>query len=82
MEAYIEYFNKNYDVNTIEELLLGLRAMGASQIETIRVLRSELKLSLPEADKIVLNSEAWNDMKEATIQLRENIWEALNSLED
>jgi uncharacterized protein YdhG (YjbR/CyaY superfamily) len=73
MENYITYFNQNYPSNNLEEVLLGLREMGATQMETLRVLKSELKLTIPEADEIVLNSETWKDMKEANIQLRDEI---------
>lgn len=82
MENYIAYFNQNYAADNLEEVLLGLREMGATQIETLSVLRNELNLSLPEADEIVLNSETWKDMKEATIQLRNEFEDFFESLKD
>lgn len=61
----------------LEAFLLEIRGMGASQIESVRVLKEVMKLSLSEADEIVLNSKTWKDQFEGTIKLRDSFFEGL-----
>ena len=63
--------------NDLEELLVKLKEAGASQTDSIRVLMKKKSLSLSEADQIILHSECWSESKEATINLRNNLYDVL-----
>ena len=57
------YFKENYhstDSNSIEHVLLGLKIRGYSQMQSIFLLIEQLKLSFIDANRIILNSKAWN----------------------
>jgi NifB/MoaA-like Fe-S oxidoreductase len=82
VDKYMPYFSQNYnsEKNNIEEIILNLRQMGASQVETIRVIMNGLGLTLSESDTIVLNSVAWNDTKDSTDEFREDLGDFLDNL--
>lgn len=74
-------FNKHYtDLENIEVVIQKLRDEGASQMECTRTLISELKMSLPEADEIVVNSLAWKDTKDNIKKLRDDAFSAAEEL--
>jgi hypothetical protein len=67
------------DVN-IEKALQALKENGASQVDSIMILMSELNLSLKEANQIVLNSNAWKFYKSYTEKIREEFGNFLDNL--
>lgn len=76
-ERLIPVFEKAYQGSQdLESGLLAIREMGATQVDSVMVLRVVLKISLAEADDLVLNSMTWQDRFEGTLRLREQIWEA------
>jgi hypothetical protein len=69
-------FNKYYaGEKSIEFVLQKLRGFGASQMECTKTLVFELKISLSEADTIVVNSKAWMDVRDHVIRFRDNMFE-------
>ncbi|MCU0438709.1 MAG: hypothetical protein MUC49_12430 [Raineya sp.] len=78
---YKELFIQNYKGSnkTIEQTLLILKKEGASQMDSLKVLMKVLKLSIQKADEIVLNSKVWIDLKDATIELRDEFSNYLES---
>lgn len=73
VDKYLESFKLAYNdtPENMEKALLEIRQLGASPMESLRVLMVALNLSIPEADNIILNSETWSDEKDNTISLRE-----------
>ncbi|WP_315823672.1 hypothetical protein [Paraflavitalea speifideaquila] len=51
--------------------------MGCSQLQSAKLLIALLGLSLREADKIVLNAEAWRDEKAGNTSVRETFTQYL-----
>ena len=69
-----QLFRDKYRGNeeSLQEVLLLLKGIGCTQLETVRLLINELNLSLKEADSIVLNSKAWEIEKSKTLKLRDD----------
>ena len=85
------YYNKKYEeilltnfrsVEEIDNVLALLREAGASQIHCVFALVRHLKLPLPKADELVLNSETWRDKFEETEKLRDDIFDTLSNLDE
>lgn len=55
---------------SLQKTLIKLKESGCTQIDTIKLLIDKLKLTLSEADIIVLNSEAWAKEKDETLKIR------------
>lgn len=70
-------FREFYSGNNLEESLQLLKDYGASQMESVRVIKNELDISIKEADEMILNSTTWINEKEITIHLRNKLFEAL-----
>ena len=59
------------DITKMDDLLNYLRVYKKySQMESLKFIRREFNLSIPEADNIILHSSTWIDHKEETINLR------------
>lgn len=70
-------FNKeapNYD-----QVLKELRINGAKQIDCLKIFMVRLNLSIPEADKLVMYSEVWNDFKETNDLIRNKLSKSLDN---
>lgn len=65
------------DKEDIERVIGELREAGANQIDTIKLLMKKLGIRLAEADSLVLDSKAWNDQRESTLELRNCFWDVL-----
>jgi hypothetical protein len=68
--------------NSIEDGLKTLKENGVSQLESLQVLIKVLKLSLKEADSIILNSITWKEQKEDIEKFRDGFGKFLNDLPD
>lgn len=77
---YLKQFTHVYNrtQESIEEGLMHLKASGASQIDSVKVLMEALELTLTEADVIILNSSAWSDHKNITKNIRDTFIDYLN----
>ena len=64
-----------------EQIIQSLKEQGANQIETVKTLVGGLKISLPEANNLVLNSVAWQSSKEGTTKLRNLFFDAMENPE-
>ena len=60
-----------------QQVISLLRAQGATQIATVYALRTEFELPLAEADSLVLHSPDWADRFEATLALRDDLFDAI-----
>ncbi|SHL81503.1 hypothetical protein SAMN05444266_10584 [Chitinophaga jiangningensis] len=79
----ISYFEAIFDSlyhgpQDLQPALAAMKEAGASQIKTVMVLIRKLGLTLPEADDVILEAEAWKDEREATLRLRNGFWEVCN----
>lgn len=75
-------FSQNYNGSNIEEVIDMLKTVGASQMETLKVLMDELHLSIPDADNIVLNATSWGENKERNLALRNAFFDFLGNYSD
>lgn len=69
----INAFNEIYKKGNKESLELALKKlkqMGCTQLQSAKLLISVLGFSIREADKIVLNAEAWKGEKAGNIAVR------------
>ena len=75
-EVYFNIFKKYYsnDKNNIEDVLFELKNEGASQMQCTRLLMYNLKLTIGDADKIVINSKAWKSHLDSVNNLRESFF--------
>lgn len=80
---FVSLFNNTYygTQKSIENGLLWLKEHGASQIDSIKVLTEVLNIPLHEADRIVLNSIAWSNQKDITLNIRSTFTEYLIEFE-
>ena len=79
-EEYVEIVEKNYKSHAdLPDIIILLKDLGASQIDTMSVIRRCVDISIPELDDLVLNSPAWSHMKDINLKLRDDFF---NSLED
>lgn len=69
-------FNEFYsDKGSIELVIQKLKDAGASQMKCTRALIFELKMPLPEADEIVVNSKAWKEAKSSVEEFRDKMYD-------
>jgi len=74
-EIFWSIYKEKYQ--DIEAVIVQLRELGMDQFEIVRLLISELKMSLKEADALVVNSKAWKDFKKSTEDFREQFGDTL-----
>jgi ribosomal protein L7/L12 len=65
----------------MENFLRELRSRGARQIESIKAVRELAVMSLGEAKEIVHFSQTWADTREASEDLHEAAYEALEEIQ-
>lgn len=58
-DYFIGVYLKNPD--SLQDILIELNIRGCSQMQSVVLLMEQLNLSLVEANRIILNSLAWND---------------------
>ena len=81
MEAnFRKILEENYkgDEESLQTSLIELKNMGCTQVTSVKLLMNKLSISLEEADKIVLNSKAWENEKDTTLKLRNTFEEGLS----
>lgn len=61
-----------------DEWLLELRKAGATQIESVKVVRDVGDVPLGEAKEIVDRSPVWDDRRDVNRRLREDLIRALD----
>jgi hypothetical protein len=69
------------DQQNVDDAIMELKNTGASQMECVRTLVMELKMSLPEADNAVVNSPAWMPFREDVIRFRREFNDLLDTQE-
>lgn len=71
-------FKSNYNgtVESVQIILMDLKEKGFTQMQSLRLIMDEMKLSLSDADNIVMNSSAWKSEKEGNEILRDNFLRA------
>lgn len=61
----------------LEEVLEALRARSPSIIQSMKVVRDVLELSMSEAKDLVHHSRAWSDMRDEHSELHEQAEDAI-----
>jgi hypothetical protein len=61
---------KQSGVDDIESLIKVLRKKGANQLQTTKLLVTELQMTLKVAGEKVLNSPTWSEFKNENMNLR------------
>jgi hypothetical protein len=65
-----------------EEILAYLRSNGASILESMRILKNVLGLSLAEAKQIVHFSETWSDMRDEHDRIHDVLEDVVKAISD
>ena len=60
MERYFKSIYKANDKRSLEEILIAFKKMGYSQMQALVLLVEEMKISITEANDIILDSKASN----------------------
>ena len=76
-------FDSIYDgsQNSLDAVLTAVKDAGATQMESAMILIKKLKMSLKEADFVIINSSAWQESKEDVSKLRNEFGEYLDEFE-
>ena len=80
---YTEIFRHHYNGNggeDLEKAIQELKNAGASQMDCVKPLIHELKISIPDADSLVLYSEAWRDEQKNVEEFRTHFYALANKL--
>lgn len=74
-----DIFKSIYDgsPDSLEKALLRIKELGATQMQSAFVLIKELKLSIEDADYLIVNSSVWKENKEIIVQIRREIGDFL-----
>lgn len=72
-----DYYNGT--VESIEIILTSLKEKEYSKVQAVRLLKVELKLSIVDADRVVMNATAWSDGKDGNEMFREAFIDAITS---
>jgi len=70
------------DGSDLESVLRELRSIGADKIDSIRIVKSSLKLSMGEAKNLVDSSQAWVDRFENDQAFHATVFDAAAHLRD
>lgn len=74
LERYESIFDLHYsDFENIDFVLQKMREAGASQLNSVVVIRGKLDLSLKEADPLVLHSIVWEDHLDENLSYRKQM---------
>lgn len=68
--------------NNLENVLCEMRSRGYSFFETVIALAENAGIDRDEADKMVLESQAWNDLKEKTLKVRNEAMQIMTEGDD
>lgn len=66
------------DEDSLQKSLLILKKEGFTQVDVVKLLIHEFNLTLKEADKIVFNSKAWEEERDATLNIRNDLGDELS----
>lgn len=69
----------NGTAESIEFILTSLKEKKYSKMQAVGLLKTELKLSLVDVDRIVMNASAWSEGKEGNEMFREAFIDAITS---
>lgn len=61
----------NGTIDSLQLILISLKEKEYSQAQAVRLIMAEMKLSLVDADKIVMHANAWSEEKEGNEIFRE-----------
>jgi hypothetical protein len=76
-----EIFDNHYtSMDDIEIVILKLKEIGLSQMETTKALIDKLKISLKEADGFVVNSKAWRDNYDSLVEFRNRLFDSADEM--
>ncbi len=73
---------KDYTINNIEDLISNMRKDDLSMMQSTMLLVLKFKMTITEADKYILNSQAWQDSKQSVEKFRNNIFDNIDKLDN
>ena len=79
LDKFVTLYRNNLSKSMVERLLL-LKSQGASQMDCAKVLLHVDKMSIPDADEVVMSSGLWDIGP--TIRLREDFADVLHMLSE
>ncbi|WP_337040267.1 hypothetical protein [Emticicia sp. 17c] len=82
MGKYRLFFRENYNGDNLDTILGELKSKGVSQMQSALILTLELKLSLSDADKALLNSKVWDETKEVTEKFRNDFGNFIDNYDE
>ena len=71
---------QNNGIENINNSIEVLKNNGFSQMQSVKFLVVNLKLSIPTIDDLVINSSAWKFERDKTIEFRKKVDEILSKL--
>lgn len=80
-EELLEKYEK-YTIDNREDLLSMMRKEGLSMVQSTMLLVLKFKISITEADQLILNSETWKDEKEKVEAFRNQIFDIIDECSD
>lgn len=80
-EELLEKYEK-YTIDNREDLLSMMRKEGLSMVQSTMLLVLKFKISITEADQLILNSETWKDEKEKVEAFRNHIFDIIDECSD
>lgn len=76
---FLSKINTTNGIDDVENILTQLKSLGASPMQSVLVLCKLLKISIQEADKLVLESTTWQEAKVDTNSFRSKWSDFLDS---
>ncbi len=80
-EELLEKYEK-YTIDNREDLLSMMRKEGLSMGQSTMLLVLKFKISITEADQLILNSETWKDEREKVEAFRNQIFDIIDECSD
>lgn len=80
-EELLEKYEK-YTIDNREDLLSMMRKEGLSMGQSTMLLVLKFKISITEADQLILNSETWKDEREKVEAFRNQIFDIIDECFD
>lgn len=74
-ELFRSVYTGSYE--SLQQAITLLKLSGFSQGQSVMCIVKELKISLKQADEIILDSDAWAQNKEANLKFRDDLYDFL-----
>ena len=68
------------DKNNLTQAIQTIRDNGGSVVDCVKVLKRELNLPLNKADALLWETKVWDDIKDYTFKLRDEMFKAIEEV--